>query len=184
MNNLIKSLSKAKDCSNDESYSKVAIDLEIASSALQSEQADCTNLKECTKLIALQKSRSISSAVAKRHLVFCLLKFSRSIKRNLLAKISNLSKNFNFDFNNSNNSANMSNTPNQRQSHSVPPPNSSYSPQQINPNLSFGHLEPNAETTQMVDPNNVQPQSRAPAQAQHAMYHIAYQNWLQEYYGQ
>ena len=36
----------------------------------------------------------------------------------------------------------------------------------------------------MVDPNNVQPQSRAPAQAQHAMYHNAYQNWLHEYYGQ
>ena len=130
VNNMIKSLSKAKDCSNDESYSKVAIDLEIASSALQSEQADCTNLKECTKLIALQKSRSITNAVAKRHLVFCLLKFSRSIKRNLLAKISNLSKNFNSNFNNS---LKMSNTPNQRQSHSVPPPNSSYSPQQINP---------------------------------------------------
>ena len=36
----------------------------------------------------------------------------------------------------------------------------------------------------MVDPNNVQPQQRAPAQAQHAMYHNAYQSWLQEYYGQ
>lgn len=48
VNNLIKSLSKAEDFSNDESYSKVAIDLDIASSALQSEQADCTNLKECS----------------------------------------------------------------------------------------------------------------------------------------
>ena len=44
VNNMIKSLSKAKDCSNDESYSNVATDLEIASSALQSEQTNCTNI--------------------------------------------------------------------------------------------------------------------------------------------
>ena len=80
---LIDSLNKAIITESDANYEEVACKLQKLCSAVTPDKLNCADLKECSKLIYKAKSKSISNTIAKRHLVFILLRISRLFQQSL-----------------------------------------------------------------------------------------------------